>query len=310
MGKKYFCTSDIHGYFDIFHDALIEAGFDENNPDHVLIVCGDIFDRGKQPLEVYNYLRSLPIERRVLVRGNHEELLKNLVKREKPLNHDFHNGTYQTLYMFLGLDYEKEKAEKFKRWTSIPWDDFEARDKFKAKEDKRQAKIDHKLFHNKKLKEILKWLNSDEWVPYYKLGPYIFIHAGLPVVASGDQYTVLDIRKDWDSKESWRDDAWADAMWVCPYNFYLTHRDDPILKDKILVVGHWHTSDFWNVLEDKDYDTYEKNPIFISEKYPGLIGVDACTAATHGCNILVINEDMSLEPHNHDEENLDYVNLE
>ena len=44
---KFFVVSDIHGFYDIFIDALDKAGFDKNNEEHYLICCGDYFDRGK-----------------------------------------------------------------------------------------------------------------------------------------------------------------------------------------------------------------------------------------------------------------------
>ena len=67
---KYFCVSDVHGYYDQLLDALEKAGFDQTNPEHTLISCGDHFDRGRQPVEVMNYLMALP--RKILIRGFHE----------------------------------------------------------------------------------------------------------------------------------------------------------------------------------------------------------------------------------------------
>ena len=66
-------------------------------------------------------------------------------------------------------------------------------------------------------------------------------------------------------------------------------------KGKILVCGHWHTSDFYNKLlypheKEKWLDVRNDNPIFKSELFPGLIGIDACTALTKKVNILVISE--------------------
>ena len=58
--KTYFICSDIHGFFDEWMKALKEAGFDKENSNHTLIVLGDIFDRGKQPLQIYEFLRNLP----------------------------------------------------------------------------------------------------------------------------------------------------------------------------------------------------------------------------------------------------------
>lgn len=58
--KNYFICSDIHGYFDEWMCSLNEAGFDYSNKDHILVVLGDIFDRGRQPKEVYEFLKSFP----------------------------------------------------------------------------------------------------------------------------------------------------------------------------------------------------------------------------------------------------------
>ena len=46
--KKYFVVSDIHGCYDELIKALNEVGFDETNPSHYLIDCGDFYDRGEQ----------------------------------------------------------------------------------------------------------------------------------------------------------------------------------------------------------------------------------------------------------------------
>ena len=91
--KKYFVVSDIHSFYNALIEGLKRAGYDQENPNHILVVCGDIFDRGGQPLEVYNFLISLPKERRVLIRGNHEYLLRELINRQMPYSHDESNGT-------------------------------------------------------------------------------------------------------------------------------------------------------------------------------------------------------------------------
>ena len=90
---KCFISSDIHSFFDEWQTALLKSGFDIHNPEHVIVVLGDIFDRGTQPLQVYYFLKALPKERRILIRGNHEILLKELVERGYAESHDYHNGT-------------------------------------------------------------------------------------------------------------------------------------------------------------------------------------------------------------------------
>ena len=95
MKKKLFVCSDIHGFFDEMKAALDKAGFDPNNENHWFIGVGDFIDRGGQPLEVVQYLMSLP--RKVLIRGNHEDLFEDLVKHKYARSHDWHNGTMQTI---------------------------------------------------------------------------------------------------------------------------------------------------------------------------------------------------------------------
>lgn len=94
--SKLFVVSDIHGFFDEFKASLDKAGFDENNPGHWLISCGDHFDRGRQPLQVMKYLHNLP--RKVLVRGNHELLLVDCCQRGEAWSHDISNGTAGTIW--------------------------------------------------------------------------------------------------------------------------------------------------------------------------------------------------------------------
>ena len=56
---KYFCVSDIHGFYNELIEALKEKGFDENDSEHKLIIIGDIFDRGSQAKELLDYLLKL-----------------------------------------------------------------------------------------------------------------------------------------------------------------------------------------------------------------------------------------------------------
>ena len=95
---KLFVTSDIHSYFNELKVALNDAGFDENNEDHWLVVCGDCFDRGPDSVKVWKYLRDLP--RKVLIKGNHESLLVQCCERGWPGSHDISNGTYRTITHF------------------------------------------------------------------------------------------------------------------------------------------------------------------------------------------------------------------
>ena len=62
---KLFCVSDIHSFLEPLKKSLNDAGFDKNNPEHYLLVCGDCFDRGNESEELLYFLMSL--ERKILV---------------------------------------------------------------------------------------------------------------------------------------------------------------------------------------------------------------------------------------------------
>ena len=100
---KYFVVSDIHSFFGEFKKAIDEAGFDPTDENHRLIICGDLFDRGSQPLELMQYLNE-EVPNAILIRGNHEDLFVKMCERGEPWMHDYSNGTAQTIFDFTGVD--------------------------------------------------------------------------------------------------------------------------------------------------------------------------------------------------------------
>ena len=75
-----FVVSDIHDHYDLLMEALLCNGFDRQNGEHHLIVCGDAFYSGPQPGELFAFLRELSeAGRLIFIYGNHDvELLDNL----------------------------------------------------------------------------------------------------------------------------------------------------------------------------------------------------------------------------------------
>ena len=287
--KKYFVVSDIHSFFDEMFDCLIEKGFEINNPDHILIVCGDIFDRGTRPLAIYNFLRDLPKERRILIRGNHETLLKELVERGYAEWHDESNGTYRTLFYLADLDKDQITEDYYKQaFASEKYDP--------VHEEQLRREYNEKLnsvFKTDLIKEILDWIASDEWVNYWETDNYIFCHAWIPINQQIDWEKSRWMGQLIVEAEFYRDDwrnatqtEWDDAMWFCPWK----KAQDKLNKTgKTIVCGHWHTSDFFNHLTKQHKGKYDC-PIFKSKRYK-LIGLDACTVVSHLVNVLVLNED-------------------
>lgn len=93
---KYFVSSDIHGFYDEWQNALKEKQFDINNSEHKIIVCGDLFDRGRQPREIIDFILSHK-DKFILIRGNHEDLMQDMIDRNKNTYGDLCNGTAQTI---------------------------------------------------------------------------------------------------------------------------------------------------------------------------------------------------------------------
>ena len=259
--KKYFIFSDTHSFYTPLINELNKKGFDINNENHIVILCGDLFDRGNESKEIYEFIKSIPKDRRILIRGNHEYLFIDLLYKDRPDYYDHSNGTVKT---FISLT-----DDKYKNWCDM-------------KEDK-------------KLKEISRWFLSSEWVDYYETNKYIFTHAFIPLkidenASNRHMYWIDEIYLSY--KDNWRESSpeeFANATWGCPWKLANAGLNK---TGKTIVCGHWHTSDFFNNLKKlkKRYDVYKNNPIFISKKY-SLIGLDACTAATNKINVLVLNED-------------------
>lgn len=299
MNRKYFVCSDIHGFYDEWIDSLNKAGFKKEDPSHVLIVLGDIFDRGTQPLEVYKFIRELPRQRRILIRGNHEQLLRELVYRGYSLQHDHHNRTIDTLFQLMG--YESYEDFSFQKYLEARQEKaFPGSKEFvdiSEKWDKKREQV----FNNELIRDVLAWIDSDEWSDYFETGKHIFVHSYIPLRKFVDlpktyQLGYFVYYKDDEYREDWRNATpteWDDAKWGCPWK----HEQRGLNKTgKTIVCGHWHTSDFFNNLlyksqKSKQLDIKISNPIFKSDKYPGLIGLDACTALTKVVNVLVLKEE-------------------
>ena len=284
--KKYFCVSDIHSFFYPFLDALTSVGFDKDNPEHILIVDGDLFDRGDDSYELYQYIRSIPKERCILVRGNHERLFLDMIKSKRVKEVDESNGTAETF-----IDIAKVGHEKEFEWV----DSF---DLYWANWGKQLFK--RTLRTNQNIKEFVKWLKSDEWLDYFELGQFIFEHSFIPLHNIGD----IDIYYQYPSYKfmeafgSWRSKATAkekfDSRWGAPHYLYKKgFFEKEAKKGKVLVVGHWHTSDFYETLKpemyvgEKGWAIKDTCPIFLSDHF---IGLDACTVRTGRVNCLVIDE--------------------
>lgn len=151
---KLFVCSDIHSYYTPLKKALDENGFDPTNENHWLVVCGDAFDRGDESEEVLHFLMSL--ERKILVKGNHDILLEECCEREFSYSYDVSNGTRKTIYDIGGAGY----GRPFDECCQIAWNKMAA------------------------YRGLL--------VNYFETQNYIFVHSWIPTISQNGGYYKYD----------------------------------------------------------------------------------------------------------------------
>lgn len=179
--KKVFCISDIHGHYTILKSALQNAGFDRKNPDHLLVCCGDYFDRGN---ENYNVLKFLDcIDNKILIRGNHEDMLLKIFNTAKLEEHNFHNGTDITI------------AELFGKYSIDAFGNIDFGGKTRI------------------LERITDFIM--ESVNFFETKNYVFVHGWLPIKVN-EQKPYID--KDWRNASN---EQWSNARWTKWTDMYL-----------------------------------------------------------------------------------------
>jgi predicted phosphodiesterase len=289
MGKKYFVVSDIHSFASELKYSLRQAGFNKKNKDHTLIVCGDVFDRGDETVETYKYLKSIPKKRCILIKGNHESLYKELLTKSFPDRYDFSNGTVRAFCNIADID-----EEKLNRYYWIEQGFANGLD---------HAQIEEKLYSTwNQIKnivanhEITTWLDSKQWRNYFELDKYIFVHSFIPLKVKDEWKDTHPFKLRnfcYEYNPDWRnatDEDWEIVRWGDPIDSYTCGYFEPESeKGKTLIVGHWHTSDFYKRLENIVTDTqeiyYSKNLIAID----GGVKYSMWTGYIHPQNILIID---------------------
>lgn len=250
---KIFATSDIHGFYNEFKDALNRAGFEENNPNHLLIVCGDYWDKGHKPWQVMKYLLSL--KNCILIKGNHEVLMEKMFERGFTKYHDYHNGTAETASILIDKYCEENKSI-----------------------------VNRNYFDT--IKPLVKSF-YDKMVNYYETKNYIFVHSWIPYFQipkmSG---AVKSYNPNWRiaAKYHWE----KEAMWENPFKMA---KDRLNQTGKTIVHGHWHNSAYWAEKEGLPEFNKELSKFDICE-HDGCVGLDACTAFSRKVNIFVTEDDL------------------
>ena len=257
---KFFVCSDIHSYLTPLKRALNEVGFDPDNTDHWLVVCGDTFDRGDESYELLKYLMRL--ERKILIRGNHDDLLEECCMREFAYSHDRSNGTKQTIEDIGGIRY----GRSFSECCQLTW--------------AKTVNYRHSL------------------VNYFETQNYIFVHGWIPceVYYDGDDNKPwYQNKKTFDYIPNWRecnDIEWESARWT---NGIKRAIEGIIEPGKTIVCGHWHCSAGHFYDSKGKISEFGLDAVWTPWYHKGCIAIDRCTNYTGDCNVLVIEDEFLKE---------------
>lgn len=232
---KLFVVSDIHSAYTLLKEALDNAGFESGNSEHMLVVCGDCFDRMDESQQTLDYLMSVP--NKVLVKGNHEDMLEEFVQRRYPLKYDWSNGTSKTLM---------DLAPESKDWDAVC-----------------SVAIE-------KVHPLL-----DQMINYFETENYIFVHSFIPLINKDGWPMHYTCNRKFEFNPDWRyahSSEWEEARWGNPFLL----AEQGFLPDKILVFGHWATEHKWADVEGrKDFDDNAHFDIYYGDGYIGIDGCTA-----------------------------------
>lgn len=256
---KYYVTADVHGFFTELKTALAEKGFFEDPEPHKLVVCGDLFDRGQEALQLQAFiLELLSRDQVILIRGNHEDLtldlLHNWSSRSYLQRHHNHNGTVNTVCQLTG---------------------FSPRDIDTGPEEVGRAFLKTPL-----IQTVI-----PATVDYFETDHYIFVHGWIPcipVALTNDEVGYV-------YAPAWREAGkaqWARARWI---NGMEAAHSGVIEDDKTIVCGHWHCS-FGHARYHSNGSEFEGDAHFEPYYDEGIIALDACTVHSGKVNCIVIED--------------------
>ena len=255
---RYYIVADVHGFYDEMHSALQDAGF-FTDTNAIFVSLGDLLDRGEHAVECLKFVNSLP--RKILIRGNHEDLIEEALQRGNLTSYDWSNGTADTL---LQLSQDRKVVD--------------IKDLFAYAGE------------NAEYKQY-----KDSLVDYYEDKRNIFVHGWIPCNCDDkNKYHSRNVNYTFDSE--WRNGDWTSARWI---NGMEAWNQGIRVPNKTIFCGHWHTSWGHRHLHNSSVEwdnPYSTNPTHRRADFSpfidnGIIALDACTAYSHKVNCYVLEKE-------------------
>lgn len=259
--KKYFVVADVHGFYDEMMTALDNAGYDMNNPDHIFVSLGDAFDRGRQAIEMLEFLTAIPKENRIFIVGNHELLMDEAIHRGGFLYHDITNGTKETAYQLINEYTDQDVC--IGMINDAQWNEYFRNCVF-------YAEVGDNIF-------VHGWIPCDIYPTYYR-DRYIYN----PGWRDAPIY-------EW-KEATWRNgmEAWHMGVREPGKTIWCGHWHTSWGHAHI----HYEGVEFINK-EEYDYEAFGITPIVHYEPFEdeGICAMDACTVVSHivNCKTIEVN---------------------
>ena len=274
---KYYVIADPHGFYAILRDTLEKSGFFAETQPCKLVILGDLLDRGEGAVETVELMLELLKEDRLIyIRGNHEDLLENLLNDCSEGNtwgiqtndsHHVSNGTWNTALQLSGMAH----------WDAL------------GRPDILVKRVRASRFYQRLLPAA---------VDFFETEHYVFTHGYIPCrSAYGStqyaRYKAFFFNPQWReaSEEEWRYARWYNGMeFACQRELHLL--------DKTVVCGHYTCSYGHIYIEKKpregdgsaDYEPFYGKAKADTDGRVVVIALDGHTAVSGRMNCLVLED--------------------
>lgn len=258
--NKYFVFSDVHGEYDALREALLDAGYEDNNPNHILVSLGDLFDRGAKSIEIFRFLHGRP---HIAVKGNHDcffqEYLEKGMDGEFVLFNILHNGLGATISSFTGTRENVFNVEAL---------------------DKLRGTVNS---------TVLKWLRN---MPlYFETENFIFCHGGLnPNISNwkntDEQFILWDIEHSADPIPSTQK-----TVMIGHHHAFRVRRQMESRGYKPVPLNTAH----YSIVVDghkvhKNFRVFGNTDEHAPVSYRNKVAIDGCTNLTGKVNVVVVED--------------------
>lgn len=212
--------------------------------------------RGDYPRECLEFVNS--VERKVCIRGNHEDLLEDAIYRGTFHSLDHHNGTFKTT-MILGTN------------------------------DVQYDSIADVLENTSNYPEWVKY--RDSLVNYYETEKYVFVHGWIPDFVEGEDWRNGDWSsarwkngmKCWNNGERLEGKTIVCGHYHTPYGHAFIHKDGIDINKLITAC---------EVCNREQIEEYRKQLKFTPFFDKGIIALDSCVAYSKFINCVPIEDNL------------------